>query len=78
MVTKSMNDRSLTIHAERGPEIVRKGGARCVPGAEFYAEKRGGTWQPPVGLPRSATSVAVSVVKIIIVPASFQFIQAMS
>lgn len=49
-----------------------------MPGAGFYAEKRGGTWQLRAGLPRSATPVAVSVVKIIIVPASFQFIQAMS
>ena len=55
-----------------------EGGARCVPGAEFYAEKRGGTRRLPAGLPRSAAPVAVSVVKIIIVPASFQFIQAMS
>ena len=49
-----------------------------MPGAEFYAEKRGGTRRLPAGLSRSAAPVAVNVVKIIIVPASFQFIQAMS
>ena len=78
MVTKSMNDRSSTMCAERVRRSSGRGDARCVPGAEFYAEKRGGTRRLPAGLPRSAAPVAVNVVKIIIVPASFQFIQAMS